>query len=56
MSDTYRLADYFARIEDPSHIRTLDDGCDGCQHSLVFCRMVAWCDDEDQPCCGSCSH
>jgi hypothetical protein len=53
MSDDDRLADYLRRIEGDTTPRTLDDGCAGCNHSLVFCRCSRYMDLG--PCCGSCS-
>lgn len=52
MTDDDRLADYVARIENPDHTRTLDDGCTSCGHSLVFCRCNRYMDLG--PCCPNC--
>ena len=54
MSDTDRLADYFARLENPDYRRTLPDACEGCGHSAVFCRCTTWI--SGPPCCPVCSH
>lgn len=54
MTDTDRLADYFARLENPDHLRTLTDGCAGCGHSVVYCRCTCWITAE--PCCSTCLH
>lgn len=54
MSDDDRLTDYLARIDNPQHRRTLDDGCTGCGGSLVFCRCNRYMDLG--PCCHACSH
>ena len=54
MSDDDRLADYLARMDNPNHVRQLDDGCAHCGHSLVFCRCNRYMDLG--PCCLTCSH
>jgi hypothetical protein len=53
MSDDDRLADYLARMDNPNHVRALDDGCAHCGHSLVFCRCNRYMDLG--PCCTNCS-
>lgn len=53
MSDDDRLADYLARMDNPSHVRTLDDGCPHCGHSLVYCRCSRYMDLG--PCCQACA-
>lgn len=53
MSDDDRLADYLARMDNPNHVRTLDDGCPHCGHSLVYCRCSHYMDLG--PCCTHCS-
>lgn len=53
MSEADRLADYFARIADPTYTRTLADGhC--CNNSRAACRASWYIDGE--PCCDTCSH
>lgn len=46
MSDHDRLISY--------GLRTLDDGCDACNHSKVYCRCSMYMDYG--PCCDECSH
>lgn len=53
MTDDDRLADYLARMDNPNHIRTLDDGC-VCGHSAVYCRCCIYRDLG--PCCPTCIH
>jgi len=53
VTDDDRLADYLRRIEGDTTPRTLDDGCDRCNHSLVFCRCSRYMDLG--PCCDTCS-
>ena len=42
MTDTDRLLDYAARMDDPNHARHLEDGCSHCAHSAVYCRCVTY--------------
>lgn len=35
-------------------VRVLDDGCDTCMFSKVYCRCVTYIDG--QPCCDDCTH
>lgn len=49
MSDTDRLISYGLRI--------LDDACDHCRFSKVYCHAVTYTSDEpDTRCCPACSH
>lgn len=53
MTDTDRLTDYLARMDNPNHDRVLSDGCLNCGHSLVFCHCTTYMDLG--PCCSGCS-
>lgn len=53
MSDDDRLADYLARMDNPDHVRELEDGCGNCGHSKVYCHVCIYRDLG--PCCSSCS-
>lgn len=53
MSDDDRLTDYLARMDNPDHVRVLEDGCTNCALSAVSCRCGIYMDIG--PCCDSCS-
>lgn len=53
MSDDDRLADYLARMDNPDHVRELEDGCANCGHSRVYCHVCIYRDLG--PCCSACS-
>ena len=36
--------------------RTLEDGCDSCGFSKVYCRCVAYIEGNGAACCDTCSH
>lgn len=36
--------------------RVLEDGCDACGFSKVYCRCVTYIDGPDARCCAVCSH
>lgn len=36
--------------------RSLDDGCDACNFSKVYCRCVTYIEGGDTLCCDACSH
>ena len=53
MSDDDRLADYLARMDNPNHVRALDDGC-LCGESVVACNASQYI--RSTHCCSACSH
>jgi len=56
MSDDDRMADYIARMDNPDHMRLLDDGCANCTASAVYCRCIAYIEGGGARCCATCSH
>lgn len=36
--------------------RMLEDGCDSCQFSKVYCHAVTYIEGPDARCCPACTH
>ncbi len=52
MTDTDRLADYLARMDNADHERALPDGCT-CGLSVLACNASRYVDS--RPCCSACN-
>ena len=54
----WSIADVLSHIGSGAVIfgRILDDGCNSCGFSKVYCRCVAYIEGGNTLCCGSCSH
>lgn len=48
MSDHDRLMAYAERV--------LEDGCESCNHSKVYCHCVTYIEGNGALCCTACSH
>lgn len=54
MSDTDRLVDYLARMDNPDHQRDLPDGCVDCGASVLSCNATRYMTSAH--CCPVCEH